>query len=623
MASFEQYPRDWNLWYTSSEPEHAPLPGEWENGCNELQKMLIVRSLRQDRISFCVTSFIINNLGPRFVEPPVLDMKAVKDSTARTPLIFVLSPGVDPTAALVQLAETLGMGRHFHALSLGQGQAPIATRMIKEGVKNGHWVFLANCHLSLSWMPQLDKLVEQLQVENLHPDFRLWLSSSPHPDFPIAILQAGIKMTTEPPKGLKANMKRLYQLVTEAKFSRCTRLVVYRKLLFALCFFHSVLLERKKFLQLGWNIVYSFNDSDFENLMSLYLDEYEEIPWDALKYLIAGVNYGGHVTDDWDRRLLTTYISDYFCEGTVNTPFFKLSSLPTYYIPRDGPQASYREYINLLPPVEHPEVFGQHPNADIASQISETRTLFDTLLSLQPQVTSSTATRAGPSREEKVCDYLCARVSLCSLCVCVCVCVCVCASRTSLTQLEKGIMGLVVMSSSLEEIFQCIHDARVPPLWEKAYPSLKPLASWTRDLGQRVEQFARWAETAHPPLLFWLSGFTFPTGFLTAQFAIYTDGVFIRGLYLEGAGWDKKNSCLAEVEPMQLVCPMPTIHFRPVENRKKIAKNMYSCPCYYFPVRSGGAGGPSFVVAVDLKSGAVPYDHWTKRGTALLMSLDN
>lgn len=61
----------------------------------------------------------------------------VEDSTAKTPLIFVLSPGVDPTAALVQLAEASGKGHHFHALSLGQGQAPIATRMIKEGVKNG------------------------------------------------------------------------------------------------------------------------------------------------------------------------------------------------------------------------------------------------------------------------------------------------------------------------------------------------------------------------------------------------------------------------------------------------------------------------------------------------------
>lgn len=49
---------------------------------------------------------------------------------------------------------------------------------------------------------------------------------------------------------------------------------------------------------------------------------------------------------------------------------------------------------------------------------------------------------------------------------------------------------------------------------------------------------------------------------------------------------------------------------------------MYSCPCYYYPVRSGGAGRPSFVVAVDLRSGAAPPDHWIKRGTALLMSLD-
>ena len=66
----------------------------------------------------------------------------------------------------------------------------------------GNWVFLANCHLSLSWMPQLDKLVEQIQSEEPQPhtDFRLWLSSSPNPEFPISILQAGIKMTTEPPK---------------------------------------------------------------------------------------------------------------------------------------------------------------------------------------------------------------------------------------------------------------------------------------------------------------------------------------------------------------------------------------------------------------------------------------
>lgn len=59
-------------------------------------------------------------------------------------------------------------------------------------------------------------------------------------------------------------MKRLYQLVKEENFEGCSRPAFYKKLLFSLCFFHSILLERKKFLQLGWNIVYGFNDSDFE-----------------------------------------------------------------------------------------------------------------------------------------------------------------------------------------------------------------------------------------------------------------------------------------------------------------------------------------------------------------------
>lgn len=93
--------------------------------------MLFIRSLRQDRIAFCTANFIINQLGPRFVEPPVLDIKAVlEESVPQSPLIFVLSPGVDPTNALIQLAEQMHMEDNFYSLSLGQGQAPIATKYV-------------------------------------------------------------------------------------------------------------------------------------------------------------------------------------------------------------------------------------------------------------------------------------------------------------------------------------------------------------------------------------------------------------------------------------------------------------------------------------------------------------
>uniref|UniRef100_A0A3Q0KTZ4 Dynein axonemal heavy chain 2 n=1 Tax=Schistosoma mansoni TaxID=6183 RepID=A0A3Q0KTZ4_SCHMA len=674
VTSFEQYSRDWNLWYTSAEPENSSLPGEWDNTLNEFQRMLIVRSLRPDRVSFCATRFIINNLGSRFVEPPVLDMKqVVDDSSTRTPLIFVLSPGVDPTAGLLQLADNCGMSKKFHALSLGQGQSPIATRLIKEGIREGNWIFLANCHLSLSWMPALDKIVEQLSTEDIHTDFRLWLSSSPNPAFPISILQAGIKMTTEPPKGLRSNMKRLYHLIKEDQFSLCQKPEKYKKLLFSLCYFHSVLLERKKFLMLGWNIPYEFNDSDFEvseHLLTNYLGQYDETPWDALRYLIADINYGGHVTDDWDRRLLNTYISDYFRDEVLKEPFYKLSSLPYYYIPRDGTLNAYREFVTLLPQIDHPEAFGQHPNADITSQIQETRVLLDTLLSLQPQVSQGT----GVSREEKVLDLIdnlqkqlpedidfegTMKMFATDHSPLVVVLLqeiqrynhLLGLIRNQLLDLSKGIQGLVVMSSELEQIFTSIFDGHVPKQWSKTYSSLKPLGSWARDLAARVELFSKWASTTHPPKLFWIGAFTFPTGFLTAvlqtsarknnisvdslswEFSVLAtsdpnilvtpkDGVYISNLYLQGAGWDRKNSCLIEAAPMELVCPMPGVHFKPVENKKKSSKNIYVAPCYYYPNRAGTTDRPSFMLGVELKTGEKPPEHWTKRSTALLMNLD-
>ncbi len=213
--------------------------------------------------------------------------------------------------------------------------------------------------------------------------------------------------------------------------------------------------------------------------------------------------------------------------------------MPTYYIPKDGHLQGYREFVNMLPNTDHPEAFGQHPNGDIASQIKETRMLFDTLLSLQPQVTGSSKSSNKKSTEEEVLelankvletlpekiDYegtmkiffednsplkivLLQEIERYNILLD--------DILKSLVDLKKGIQGLVVMSSDLEEIFKCIYEARVPNSWQKMYPSMKPLAAWTRDLVQRVEQLSKWSETARPPILFWMSGFTFPTGFLTA-----------------------------------------------------------------------------------------------------------
>ena len=123
-------------------------------------------------------------------------------------------------------------------------------------------------------------------------------------------------------------------------------------------------------------------------MLQVYLNEYPVTPWESLKYLIADVCYGGHVTDDWDRRLLMTYIQQYFTEDVLTIPHYRLSSLPTYYVPRDGSLESYHEFIAILPNIDRPEAFGQHPNADITCLIIEAKNMFQTLMSLQVQTVS-------------------------------------------------------------------------------------------------------------------------------------------------------------------------------------------------------------------------------------------
>ena len=110
----------------------------------------------------------------------------------------------------------------------------------------------------------------------------------------------------------------------------------WRNLLFGLCSFHAVIQERRKFGPLGWNIKYEFSDSDLiasKEMMKNFLVENDEIPWDALKIMTGEINYGGNVTDDFDRILLKQLLNMFLNENVEQMTNYRFTRSSTYFVP--------------------------------------------------------------------------------------------------------------------------------------------------------------------------------------------------------------------------------------------------------------------------------------------------
>jgi dynein heavy chain len=115
-----------------------------------------------------------------------------------------------------------------------------------------------------------------------------------------------------------------------------------------------------------------------------FLQEQELLPWDALNYVTGQINYGGRVTDDWDRRCLMSILSIYMVPEIL-TENYKFSKSGKYFAPPVGTMAHTMEYFETLPLTDDPEVFGMHENANVTFNTNESLALMAAILSLQPR----------------------------------------------------------------------------------------------------------------------------------------------------------------------------------------------------------------------------------------------
>uniref|UniRef100_A0ACB8ESL2 Dynein heavy chain 6, axonemal n=1 Tax=Sphaerodactylus townsendi TaxID=933632 RepID=A0ACB8ESL2_9SAUR len=320
QLDFDVNPENWEGYESAAEGVKSGDPASipWDDRLTIFQKLIVVKCFMEEKVVSALTEFVIENLGKQFIENPPVDLATLyQDMSPSTPLVFILSTGSDPMGAFQRFAKEREFSERVESISLGQGQGPIAEKMIKDALKSGNWVFLQNCHLAVSWMLAMEELIKSFTEPNLsiHESFRLYLSSMPSNTFPVTVLQNSVKatqsmggvvdfvvargsivmlppegngeVTNEPPKGLRANIRRAFTEMTASFFEENILGKMWRQIIFGVCFFHAIIQERKKFGPLGWNICYEFNDSDRECALlnlNLYCQE-GKVPWDALTYI--------------------------------------------------------------------------------------------------------------------------------------------------------------------------------------------------------------------------------------------------------------------------------------------------------------------------------------------------
>jgi dynein heavy chain len=639
--------QEWSQW-AAGDKAYQSVPSTFAH-LSPWQQALLVKAFREDLLQYALSRVVGHYLGKQFTESPPFNLDAsFEDSSTVAPIIFVLTAGSDPTATFTEFADKRGFGDKKLMLSLGQDQGKKAEEMIKTACATGQWVYLQNCHVYASWMPTLERKLEEIMLKEVHKDFRLWLTTMPTASFPVLVLQSGIKVTKEPPKGLKANLKDSFlQEVTPELWNSCQNAPTHwKRLLFSLSFFHAVIQERRKFGALGWNIPYEWNQSDFSaSIKSLhtYLSDYDTVQWKALKYMIGVINYGGRVTDFLDSRNLQSLLLRFF-HGDVLEGRYNITADGVYQIPSDVENLdTVKKYLDSLPPYENPELFGLHANADITYNRNTSRRQLEAILSVQPR----TAGSLGLTPDEKVfqiADDFSKRLPLpidkekahddtyriteegtmVSLGTVVSQEIDVFNRingklRGTLNELKRAIHGEVVMNAVLEAMYNAFLVGKVPDSWhEGSYLSRKPLASWFEDTVQRIEFLRDWNDNG-APMSFWLPGFFFPQGFLTGvlqthsrAFNIPIDdivfrthvmhmtsveqvedppetGVYVHGLFMEGARFNRDANAIDESAKGELFTSMPIIWLEPI-TRGEVNKNAtttFECPLYKTTARAG------------------------------------
>ncbi|XP_043279701.1 dynein heavy chain, cytoplasmic isoform X3 [Venturia canescens] len=345
--NIEAHGSDFGSWLQSSTPENS-VPKLWQDEQQQqpldkdkpstsspigesIHRLLMIQAFRPDRVMAAASLFITSALGETFMSAAEVEMdfaSVVENQLKATvPALLCSVPGFDASGRVDDLAAELG--KQIVSIAIGSAEGfNQADRAINMAVKAGRWVMLKNVHLAPQWLVQLEKKLHSLQP---HAAFRLFLTMEINPKVPVNLLRAGRIFVFEPPPGIRANLLRTFSTVPASRMMKAPN--ERARLYFLLAWFHAIVQERLRYSPLGWSKHYEFNESDLRvacDTLDTWIEATamgrtnlppEKVPWDALVTLLSQCIYGGKIDNDFDQRLLASFLRKLFTPRSFESDF--------------------------------------------------------------------------------------------------------------------------------------------------------------------------------------------------------------------------------------------------------------------------------------------------------------
>lgn len=332
MEHVQTHAAEWRASLAAACPEnHLPMLGAASPVMQALRNLLLIRILRRDRVAAACTAYVAAALGEHALrsadDAPDLRRVVTAEVGSQTPVLLCCVPGFDASARVDDLVAA--EGRRCTTIAIGSAEGfVLADKSITQAARTGDWVLLQNVHLAPQWLATLEKRLRTLQP---HANFRLFMAMEISPSVPPSLLRASRKFIFELPPGVRANMLRTYASVGLPRMNRAP--VERARVYWLLAWFHALMQERVRYVPLGWTKSYDFNESDLRgacDAFDAWLDAAargrgnlppEEIPWPALRTILASTIYGGRVDGDFDQRVLGSLLSRLFSVHAFDPAF--------------------------------------------------------------------------------------------------------------------------------------------------------------------------------------------------------------------------------------------------------------------------------------------------------------